>query len=812
MDQRALKKQLDTLSPACRVAFAARAAMRVLPALMLPRKGLLGETVTEPAFWSWNCEQQQQHISSVLHANICAACIGAGGKVPISILQAIRRSANIHADAAGSVAAFAAAFAASAAVHASQSSNPDAQACTTDAADAAASAEAAARRFHDRHTLLCLDKQLSADLLILQTRSGADLLALPLWPQDPPIEWTQHWQTLQTRILQLDPGFSIWLTCYQERLEGHPLNLPLLEKWLHLPPEIADLPLPPINAYLANLANGSACNPQKRVRTIFIGFVDAGKTSLIRALHGEPVIAGEEAMTSGIDIREWPGAGNGITTHFWDFGGKLMAHSTHPFFLRSSCLYVLVLSTRNEMSATEQAEYWLQHINVYGGDSPIIIALNKSDRHPLHLDLASLKQKYPNIVADFSLACTQAQSGPLQAQFVAFENALREQINQLSQHQTLFTDAQFAVLQGLRTATTQQALLEHNEFQRLCDQHGIPFDGVQNRDWLLKLFDKLGVLIHFPQMDQLQEQIINPRWLTYGVYQIMLAGRARLRPTDFIDILHSAKLNDEHQQNLNYPPHKCKLIALAMTTFKLCYRLPGDEDQLIIPGLLDPDLPANIGAAGFNQAQALLYKVSFNGFVPRHVMPELIVLHNTEIIHDLVWQNGAVLQCANLQAKAWLQVDYQSRELCIWLQDRDAKSYFATLRQALLKILARLTLNLRESIRLPKSALSPTQAGFDMNEDWAVYQQIEAYIKRGDRTFVSETGHEYDLAKIAKFYLTPTHPAQGSLHEIGKHPEHHPIDTPKNRTGVITAEHIQNTIKHASTAALPATTRPPDKK
>ena len=89
-------------------------------------------------------------------------------------------------------------------------------------------------------------------------------------------------------------------------------------------------------------------------------------TSLIKALHGEPVIEGKEKMTPGIDIREWPVGDTGITAHFWDFGGQVMAHSTHQFFLRERCLYVLVIDARTEINANEQAEYWLQHVKAFG--------------------------------------------------------------------------------------------------------------------------------------------------------------------------------------------------------------------------------------------------------------------------------------------------------------------------------------------------------------------------------------------------------------------------------------------------------------
>ena len=39
-----------------------------------------------------------------------------------------------------------------------------------------------------------------------------------------------------------------------------------------------------------------------------------------------------------------------------------MVHATHQLFLRESCLYVLVISARSEINATEQAEYWLEHV------------------------------------------------------------------------------------------------------------------------------------------------------------------------------------------------------------------------------------------------------------------------------------------------------------------------------------------------------------------------------------------------------------------------------------------------------------------
>ena len=78
--------------------------------------------------------------------------------------------------------------------------------------------------------------------------------------------------------------------------------------------------------------------------------------------------------------------------HFWDFGGQVMAHATHQFFLRSKCLYVIVLAGRAEINSNEEAEYWLEHVRAFGDSAPVLLVGNKADVMPVHLDLRTLKR------------------------------------------------------------------------------------------------------------------------------------------------------------------------------------------------------------------------------------------------------------------------------------------------------------------------------------------------------------------------------------------------------------------------------------
>lgn len=209
---------------------------------------------------------------------------------------------------------------------------------------------------------------------------GASLEA-PLWPEVPR-EFLALWRQLQSDLLSLDAGFEIWIDWYQDRLDGKPFNWELERQWALLSKEqLAQSPAE-INAYLKALRDGALTKQFKRVRAIFIGHGEVGKTSLIRALHGEEVIAGQEAMTQGVAIQDAIHEQAGVftrvtdykdddlTVHFWDFGGQVMAHATHQFFLRSKCLYVIVLAGRSERNPNEEAEYWLEHVRAFGDSAP----------------------------------------------------------------------------------------------------------------------------------------------------------------------------------------------------------------------------------------------------------------------------------------------------------------------------------------------------------------------------------------------------------------------------------------------------------
>jgi hypothetical protein len=118
--------------------------------------------------------------------------------------------------------------------------------------------------------------------------------------------------------------------------------------------------------------------------------------------------------------------------HFWDFGGQVMAHATHQFFLRSRCLYVVVLAGRADRDPNEDAEYWLEHVRAFGDNAPVLLVGNTEDVMQVNLDLTTLKKKFSNIVGFYSLSCTQAKDD-LKDQFALFRRKFVANLRSLGQ-------------------------------------------------------------------------------------------------------------------------------------------------------------------------------------------------------------------------------------------------------------------------------------------------------------------------------------------------------------------------------------------
>ncbi len=771
-----IEQRLQTLSLPIQVAFATRCALRVLPLLAQKKSKQPAVSVATQviswfkwekdvpeAFWYWPVEDREHHLLAILTAQQVSSYFPSyGGKIANTFGYVDVISAANAANAANAVNAARAARAADAAARTADAADAAGVAANAAIASIAAITAITARATDDAARTAAraaTEKVIMDDLTrIKQCSEPGELLETGLWPDEPPIFWLAYRARFNAWVTSLDAGFEVWLDWYDERVTGKSQDLSLLEKQVMIPKEIKNQGVRAINTYLVTLVSKTAIQPLNQVRAIFIGHGAAGKTSLIRALHGEEVVQGKEKMTAGIAIRPWPVAETGITAKLWDFGGQVMAHATHQFFLRERCLYVVVMEPRSEANANDEAEYWLQHIKAFGKNARVMLVANKADLKgvTLNLDLGSLREKYPNIIDFYRLSCTHYKNN-YQSHFAIFRDDLIKHLKQVDTHQVYFTSAQFTVLKKIRERSPQRVFLPYAEFDALCQKHKIGQHGLSQADYL-GLLDSLGEVIHFPALPRLDKFILNPRWLTWGVYRILYSEQVteadgRVNENRVFDILSDQVIEDEYGHTLRYSASDCGHIIDAMVAFKLCYRLPNDPQQLVIPD----KLPSNQPELNFDKTQAdntLVFEYRFQGFLPRHIMPTLIVSRHQDIDRNQVWQQGVVLNSHSQTARACIQVDYHYRVLHLWLQGEQRREWLAVLRDEILAILGRMTdLDYQEMLVLPPSA---KREGDNLNRaiEKAPYQRLQAEAQAGNRICYSEAGHGYDLATVLGWIMT----------------------------------------------------------
>nr|VFK31841.1 MAG: Ras of Complex, Roc, domain of DAPkinase [Candidatus Kentron sp. MB]VFK75591.1 MAG: Ras of Complex, Roc, domain of DAPkinase [Candidatus Kentron sp. MB] len=357
-----VKARLEEINaPRRAAAFAARVALATLP-------GLAEQTENKGFLWYWQEEDRERHLLVVCHALQLAWSLTVdhvpGLRADAKAADVVR---TVAARARVAIVAIVAADAIDAAV---ARATRAARAAATDAAVVAVTFD---------HRLM---DWIRAELTRLAKARNADAY---LRAADPVPEHPLQAQFLAG--LRGIPSFEYWADWFQDRFENKPIDREILKKSVRLPEEIRAQDPRAINRYLADLSGKE--EKIKRVRAIFIGNGEAGKTSLIQALNGETVMEGGTDMTCGIDIGEWPVADTDLTAHFWDFGGQVIAHATHQFFLRARCVYVLVLNARSaDSNPNQQAEYWLEFIRAFGADAPVLLVGNKCDLTPVWIRAA----------------------------------------------------------------------------------------------------------------------------------------------------------------------------------------------------------------------------------------------------------------------------------------------------------------------------------------------------------------------------------------------------------------------------------------
>ncbi len=435
-------------------------------------------------------------------------------------------------------------------------------------------------------------------------------------------------------------------------------TLNLNNNFLTSPPlEIAKQGIKAIRKYFTDLEGEK--KELAEVKVILVGEGASGKTSLTRILRGEPFNE-KEAMTHGIRIKPWIAAGQDkkIRCKLWDFGGQEIMHATHQFFLSRRSLYVLVLDGRKD----ERTEHWLRCIETFGGDSPVLVVLNKYDVNPgFDLNQPFLQKKYPSIKGFYRTSCRTEQG------VKAFTQALCEELDKVPLTRELWPATWFQAKQSLEKM--DEPRISYEKFEDVCIQAGVQDES--SRTVLAEFLHDLGVIIHFTDFELNDNHVLDPKWVTGAVYRIINSPlvaecEGLLNFNDLKEILARQK-DDEHHY---YPADHVYIIEL-MKKFELCYEVA--KDEVLIPDLLAVSEPP----FDFDEQNSLRFLLEYKDFFPPSIMPRFIVKRHEEIKDELRWRTGVVLKHPLLDAIAAVRADNEAKHVQIMVNGTERKIFLA---------------------------------------------------------------------------------------------------------------------------------------
>jgi len=411
-------------------------------------------------------------------------------------------------------------------------------------------------------------------------------------------------------------------------------------------------------------------------KVLIVGEPKAGKTTLLNKLQNPdtkiPDI--DQSSTLGITVKhnykfQHPTLPDvQITANIWDFGGQEIQYMLHQYFLSRDALYVVVSDGR---ANTTRFEYWFQMIEMLGTTSSrILVMLNrfKDSTGVNPFARFQYKRDFPELtIEDAELDLSETG-----AQWWEFKKLIAENISKLH----IVGQENIKVWNAIRGKIEEinEPYISTREFYKLSHNEGLELDSEVAQ--ILDYFNKIGVVIYFADDPFLANTVfLNPNWITQAIYMVLSN-----RNIDY----QTGKFNRpwlfEFWQSQGYKSYECNdlLNLMQKDKFDICYQLPNNSDNYMVPSILRTDMP--LGA--FEYKNMLQLRYIYEGFMPFGIMSRLIVRLHKYINEQLVWQRGAILSYEN-NTKAEIVEPFGKREIQIRIIGKQLKEFRAIIKSEL---------------------------------------------------------------------------------------------------------------------------------
>lgn len=717
--EREVKRRLKGLEKEQVISFAWRCAVRALP--FLGSKG---------HFDAWKKELQETHLWKVLKTLDAAKAYSsiAPSTYLYIINDAIETAADVLVDVYRDEAIYGVKFNKSeylaVATSASSAASAASAASSLSAVSSATSAAVAVAYLKNDMLQLIL-----ADLEALKSGKSAN--------KDVTF-YAAIWPNFMKALEHIDCAY--WGHLYKDIIEsGFQLDPKALERRLNVPIEIQNQGAAAVAHYLEELEKKGAIRLNE-ARVVILGEKGAGKTCLARRLKNpQAEMTTDRESTPGVDTHLWELEEEDLSVRIWDFAGHTVTHAVHQFFLSERCLYIMVYDGRSE--SRNRLRYWLDHMKNYGGNSKAIILINRRDDHDIEIPVNQLREEYSILdVCEFNIKEDTEKLDEFRkmvAQHIKNNPSWKKQEIPVSYYRVKEELEQLFVKGDINKGQEHIRLVD---FKSIARKHE-----VEDVEQLMEDLHHLGVSLWYKDLAEFDTMILNPEWISHGVYRIINWVHGQKR--------HSIHLDDFSEvfggDGGRYPVSKHSFLFKLIKHYKLAYQTKGTK-TLIIPHLMAEDRPDHLPL--FSESERLVLRYRADQPLPPNTISLFIVEHNKEILKQdgtpVVWRYGVAL-CYKKNTLALVREE--DRTISVFVKGEYKTEYISKLRHTLNEIFdAYKSKKPKLEYRVEREPDLTSIANMDEKAFWLENQQIMNLVSKNLPFFDHITSKQVPMNEVAR--------------------------------------------------------------
>ncbi len=429
-------------------------------------------------------------------------------------------------------------------------------------------------------------------------------------------------------------------------------------------------------------------------KMLIVGQPRAGKTSLRYKLFNQGAeLPEEEKTTRGIDIeslefdiKDRDGKPRKFKYNVWDFGGQQIYQSTHQFFLTHRSLYALVMDTGKDSVGNDDStmNYWLQAVELLGGNSPMLLLLNQKNERSFTVDLAPKRIRFEFLKKAYSIDLnalipkTMSFKTEQEKAFREFKEDIETELKRLPLVGFPMPKNWVKIREELQQLSQEKSYIYRQDYVKICEAHDVIDYELQRQ--LSGIFHDLGVFLHFQEHPALEEFIILQNvWATDAVFAVLdnpdvIANHGKFTDADLASIWQKKQYESSVHR---------KLLEL-MKQFELCYQVENSSPrEYIIPEMLAKESPKNYAW----QPQDDLPLQYHYDFMPKGILTRFIVRLHRHIARDqtnqqIVWKSGVKIDGTTLDCPgtvAEITEAWDNKQLLVRVQGKFPKELMSKL-------------------------------------------------------------------------------------------------------------------------------------